>query len=94
MSGGLGRTYGEVFDTKISKNLKDTDMESSGDESEEEILVRIRKGEEKDESKSKKVEKPREIITRSKALIDAIEDESSSEEEDESGFLMNEGNFR
>ena len=51
----LGKTYGEVFDTKISKNLKDTDMKSSGDDSDEEILIRIRKGEKKEEIKEKEI---------------------------------------
>ena len=79
----MGKTFGEYFKIKGTKNLENTDLEES--EEEEYIVV---KAKERPKEKITQVE-PRIILTRSKALIDNLEDHSSSSEESEG----EEGNF-
>ena len=87
----LGKTYGELFKNKIVKKFMDTDLGSSEEESEDEIILKIRKGNEEEVPEPKqKVIPTSSIITRSKALMDAVEDDSSSSESEEGGFIMEE----
>ena len=59
----IGKTYEEVFDVKIPKNLTNTDMGSSEDESEEEIFVKNLKRSDNKVSKVEKKPQPSSIIT-------------------------------
>jgi hypothetical protein len=70
----LGKSYGDEFGNKSPKILEYTDLESDDDE--EVIVV---KSERKIEEIPKKPES-RTIITRSKALMDNLEDDSSDSE--------------
>jgi hypothetical protein len=77
----LGRTFGEYFKVAGEKNLDDTSLVESDDE-EEFITIRG------DIREVPKVE-PSRIITRSRALLDALEESSSSsEDEGEEGNFM------
>jgi hypothetical protein len=84
----LGRSYGDHFDIKPDKILELTNLKSD-DEGEEIIMV---KGEMKVEEMQKKQE-TRTIITRSKALIDNIEDDSSDLERENRVYTTMEYEF-
>ena len=77
----LGKSYGEYFKSSGKKLLEYTDLEDS--EEEDSIIVRAAEIEVK-----KQIEEPRTIITRSKALMDNLEEESSDSESEEGVFVV------
>jgi len=84
----LGKSYGQYFNKESHKNDENTELESSDDE-----MIVIRKGTESDEESLPEESQRRQgVITRSKALMDAIDDDSSSDEsvEEEAGLLTQE----
>jgi Reverse transcriptase (RNA-dependent DNA polymerase) len=86
-----GKTFGEYFHEKTSKIMEGTDVESSDDE---DIVIHHSSPEinSKEEFEvSKKVAKPMKkltIITRSRALADAIDDDVESSEEEIKDSVM------
>ena len=80
----LGRSYGEVFNSVCIKNLTDTDLCDLSDDSDDEIVLRhkeVDKPAAASEDSKRPVSAP--MVTRSRALMDnLLEDSSSSEEED------------
>jgi hypothetical protein len=77
-----GKPFGEFFDSKNQKIMEGTDLESS--EEEEITLPELKTHNVQKETKT--IEKYQ-ILTRSKALIDA-EDENSSDEEGNERIMM------
>ena len=79
----LGRSYAEVFNSVPIKNLTDTDLCDLNDDSDDEIVLRHKEMDKTATSEEPKRPVSAPMVTRSRALIDnLLEDSSSSEEED------------
>jgi hypothetical protein len=84
----LGKSYGEHFGKNREKLLEYTDLESNN-EFEDYVVIY---GDSKAEEVPKKIE-PRTIITRSKALMDNLEEDSSDSEGEERVYITLENEY-
>jgi hypothetical protein len=85
----LGKTYSDYFNINPPKTTQDTDLESSDNEIWVKPPIEVKRPAE--EAKKRETQ-PFSIVTRSRAIMDAVEDDESEEESEdlETVLLVNE----